>query len=933
MKRMNGFFGGLFVNGKWKMHVLLFTVLLFAAFLVPVQSAIVDMNDGTVYDTDLEISWLQDGNYAYTSGYAAASYGRMTWDDAKAWIDTLNAANFKGFNNWRLPETAQPDTTCSYIEDPGGGFPLVYAGWVCSGSELGHLYYTELGNIGRCDASGNNCPQPGWGLTNTGPFINAQADAYWSGTVNTARPDTVFIYYFSIGGQENNYKTWQLAVWPVSPGARSISLRIGQTTSIPRTGQTTSYASDDDGAIQAGVVWPSPRFTDNGDQTATDNLTGLMWTRDVSFPSLAWQDALNYIASMNAGSSPNFGHTDWRLPTVNELQSLVNLEVPNQEDWLNAVGGYGNPFTNVHGYFYWSSTVAAGLSGSAWMVNLHYGDVNMWDRTVDIYFWPVRGPVSSAPALVWRTGQTISLDTNTPPADDGALQTGVAWPSPRFTDNLNGTVTDNLTGLVWLRNADCFGTQAWSTALGSANALANGACGLTDGSTAGQWRLPNREELYSLIDFSTWGPSFPAVHPFINLQACGYWTSTTEADWTANAWGISFLDSDVNMGNKEDLKDVWPVRDGTVAADDCPNDPNKTATGICGCGIADTDSDSDGTADCNDGCSADPLKIAQGICGCGVADTDSDSDGTADCNDACPADPLKIGQGNCGCGVPETDVCPGSNVTVTPAPVITLTFDNVTTGGDATATEITNPTPDENFRIVSGKSYDIDFTGAFSGTVTVCVNYNDSDVSGNGSNLKLMHRGSSGGWTDITTSHDTVNNIICGVTGSFSEFAVTEPADATPPTPNFGYTTSGLTANVDSSASACAGSCLYAWSWDDGNTTPYDIDATVSHQYALAGTYQVTLTVKDAVNQATETKTSEITVYPPDAKPAADGCGAGEYSWNANTWTFTCTPASTDDHGVVKEIIKWNDGTANYVDATAPFEAASHTFTTSGLKL
>jgi hypothetical protein len=70
-----------------------------------------------------------------------------------------------------------------------------------------------------------------------------------------------------------------------------------------------------------------------------------------------------------------------------------------------------------------------------------------------------------------------------------------------------------------------------------------------------------------------------------------------------------------------------------VSNDNCPSDPNKTDPGICGCGVADDDSDSDGTADCNDGCSDDPNKTDPGICGCGVADTDTDNDGITDCND------------------------------------------------------------------------------------------------------------------------------------------------------------------------------------------------------------------------------------------------------------------------------------------------------------
>ncbi len=71
-------------------------------------------------------------------------------------------------------------------------------------------------------------------------------------------------------------------------------------------------------------------------------------------------------------------------------------------------------------------------------------------------------------------------------------------------------------------------------------------------------------------------------------------------------------------------------------SDLCPNDPGKSNPGICGCGVSDTDTDDDGTADCNDGCPADPDKTAPGQCGCGTTDLDSDCDGISDCNDLCP---------------------------------------------------------------------------------------------------------------------------------------------------------------------------------------------------------------------------------------------------------------------------------------------------------
>ena len=91
--------------------------------------------------------------------------------------------------------------------------------------------------------------------------------------------------------------------------------------------------------------------------------------------------------------------------------------------------------------------------------------------------------------------------------------------------------------------------------------------------------------------------------------------------------------------------------------DFCPADPNKTEPGVCGCGVPDTDTDHDGTPDCNDKCPNDPNKIAPGVCGCGHPDVDTDHDGTLDCNDACPTDPHKIAPGACGCGHPETPGC------------------------------------------------------------------------------------------------------------------------------------------------------------------------------------------------------------------------------------------------------------------------------------
>jgi hypothetical protein len=187
-------------------------------------------------------------------------------------------------------------------------------------------------------------------------------------------------------------------------------------------------------------------------------------------------------------------------------------------------------------------------------------------------------PYSSVPA----TGQTTCwdpADTSIPigtiacagTGQDGAVQAGVPLPSPRFTDNGNGTVTDNLTGLKWLQDANCFATRTWAQALGDANGLASGACGLTDGSVAGAWRLPNVRELQSLIHYGFFDPAlsnaagtakWTAGDAFSNVQSSGYWSSTTLEVGPDTAWFVDFFFGFVNFGSKTDghFGFVLPVR-------------------------------------------------------------------------------------------------------------------------------------------------------------------------------------------------------------------------------------------------------------------------------------------------------------------------------------------------------------------------------------
>jgi hypothetical protein len=174
------------------------------------------------------------------------------------------------------------------------------------------------------------------------------------------------------------------------------------------------------------------------------------------------------------------------------------------------------------------------------------------------------------PAPVAKTGQTPTVPITALAGSDGALQKGATRPNPRFTDNGDGTVTDNLTRLVWLKNANCFEMRDWATALTDSNGLANGDCSLSDGSAAGDWRLPNEKELHSLIDLAYFNPALSNAagtgqwtegSAFSGVQSNNYWSSSTFAYVTTVAWYVYLKYGNVNNINKANTYYVWPVRD------------------------------------------------------------------------------------------------------------------------------------------------------------------------------------------------------------------------------------------------------------------------------------------------------------------------------------------------------------------------------------
>lgn len=188
---------------------------LIAASLVSgaAQAALVDRGGGLIYDTDLNVTWLQDANYAKTSGYDAD--GRMNWDQATTWAANLSyfdAVRNVTYSDWRLPTTTDTGAPGAQYSNSGtdGGYNNPAT------SEMSHLYYAGLSNLGSYSPTG--VYQPGYGLVNKGPFTNFQANGYWSGTEYAQRTSSAWHFNTSYGYQDYDEKFYSYYALAVRPG-------------------------------------------------------------------------------------------------------------------------------------------------------------------------------------------------------------------------------------------------------------------------------------------------------------------------------------------------------------------------------------------------------------------------------------------------------------------------------------------------------------------------------------------------------------------------------------------------------------------------------------------------------------------------------------------------------------------------------------------
>jgi hypothetical protein len=309
--------------------------------------------------------------------------------------------------------------------------------------------------------------------------------------------------------------------------------------SIPDTGQTRCYNNSveitcpkkgDFYGQDANYTINPPAYTkldssgNELDAGATDwvmvrdDITKLIWEVKTDDSGIhdkdnlyAWQDAKDvFIAQLN---SDNFGgRANWRVPTIKELSTLVYADAFDRA--IN-VTYFPNTMSSP---YYWSSTTHANITDGAWIVGFFHGHV--------------AGGHDKSQNYIVRAVSGAQLSDN-------------------LIDNGDGTVTDTTTGLMWQQSET--DAIAWEAAIAYCENLE--LAGYDD------WRLPNRNELQSIVDYETYDPAIDTAL-FPGAMSSGYWSSTTRVYNTAGAWHVGFIAGYVRNGIKLDGYDVRAVRGG-----------------------------------------------------------------------------------------------------------------------------------------------------------------------------------------------------------------------------------------------------------------------------------------------------------------------------------------------------------------------------------
>ncbi len=241
-----------------------------------------------------------------------------------------------------------------------------------------------------------------------------------------------------------------------------------------------------------------------------DNVTGLIWeVKTYDNYSYTWDSSNDFTDHLCVGD-----YCDWRLPTVKELASIINIVA-----YSPAIDNIYFPKTLSSGY--WSSTIYTDNTSHAWYVNFTNGDE----------YDDVKSSIRYVRAV--RSGQVRSSNS--------------------VIINNDGTVSDTCTGLMWQKYAG--GSMTWKDSLSFCESLT--LAGYSD------WRLPTREELRSLVDYQKYNPAID-TSAFPDIFSSNYWSSTTYIDNTNDAWDVYFAYGDSYNYSKGSSRYVRAVRGGQI---------------------------------------------------------------------------------------------------------------------------------------------------------------------------------------------------------------------------------------------------------------------------------------------------------------------------------------------------------------------------------
>ena len=305
------------------------------------------------------------------------------------------------------------------------------------------------------------------------------------------------------------FASFVLAVGPV--------LKTGQTKSYDANGtEVTDGSIKDDGYYQAGQA---RSYSQSSARVVADNVTGLQWQDDVVNENVTknWSDAKTFCTN-----SAMDGRNDWRLPTIEELETLFDAG-------YNGPSIVPNVFSHTALYYYWSVTSAVYDNSKAWKAYFDYNEMLASSKTSASHVRCVRG------------GQL--LDSN-------------------FSRDVNsGIVIDSATDLQWQDNysdnSNNIKDANWTEAINYCENLSLG--GYTD------WRLPNENELLSIVDRSRY---YPAIDPvFQKTITSYYWSSTSDNSNASRAYYVYFYYGNLESftyGAKTSAHYVRCVRGGQV---------------------------------------------------------------------------------------------------------------------------------------------------------------------------------------------------------------------------------------------------------------------------------------------------------------------------------------------------------------------------------